>query len=114
VKSIALVMNSMSVEEEADTVLIESIRARQLPRKEEWSIAKRGTIFTHKDDLPTDDQVDWLKDITHVFRIKTVGRNRGRREWGTTFWISGNPSQRFIPPNKVSARFNLFIKDSKI
>jgi hypothetical protein len=97
-------------EEERDTVVIESCRARRTPRNEEWKIAKRGTIFTCEDDLPTDSQVDWLKDVTHVFRVKTGGRNRGRREWGATFWISNRASQRFISPNKVRTNFKLFMR----
>ena len=43
-----------------------------------------------------EDDVDIFKDVTHLFRDRTTGKKRGRREWATTFWVSGARTQRLL------------------
>jgi hypothetical protein len=59
-----------------------------------WSIGKRGTVFLQ---IPnTSSTVDWFKDLTHLYRDKTTGKKRGRREWATTFWVETDAVQQIL------------------
>jgi hypothetical protein len=94
----------MELPEESPDVMMETVNGRGSLHTP-WLIAKRGTIFT-KGNIP--DDIDWLKDITHVYRVKSTGRKRGRREWGTTLWIDGAVAQRPISHKMVGVHDCLF------
>jgi hypothetical protein len=98
-------MGSLLPEESAD-VIMETVNGRGA-QFTKWMVAKRGTIFT-EGALPPDNAVKWFKDVTHVYRVKSTGRKRGRREWGTTLWIDGTPTQQPLSHKKVRAPFCLF------
>lgn len=65
-----------------------------------WRVGKRGTVFAEE---PDPEDVDIFKDITHLFRDRTSGKKRGRREWATTFWVDGRDSQRLLTSSEEAA-----------
>jgi len=83
--------------EESSDVIMETVNGRGSLHTP-WLVAKRGTMFS-KGAIPND--IDWFRDVTHVYRVKSSGRKRGLREWGTTLWIDGMPSQRALSHKKV-------------
>jgi hypothetical protein len=85
----------MLLPEESPDVIMESCG-----KFDQWMVAKRGTIFT-EGTLPADNDIQWFKDVTHVYRVKSTGRKRGRREWGTTLWVDGTPTQQPLSHKKV-------------
>jgi hypothetical protein len=87
--------------EESSDVMMETVNGRGSLHTA-WLVAKRGTIFS-QGGIPEDCDIDWLKDITHVYRVKSTGRKRGRREWGTTLWVEGAVAQRPLSHKKVRA-----------
>lgn len=78
-------------EEETET----TVRARrgENSRPTLWRVGKRGTVFSSEPDF---EDVDIFKDITHLYRDRTTGKKRGRREWATTFWVKQRESQRLL------------------
>lgn len=77
-------------EETATSVLA---RRGETSRPIAWRVAKRGTVFSSE---PRVEDVDIFKDVTHLFRDRTTGKKRGRREWATTFWVSDAAPQRLL------------------
>ena len=77
-------------EEEIET----TVRARRNAnsRPVVWTVGKRGTVFASEPEI---EDVDIFKDITHLYRDRTTGKKRGRREWATTFWVSGRTRRDF-------------------
>ena len=95
----------MFVPEESPDVLMETVNGRGSLHSP-WLVAKRGTIFREA-ELPSDGNIDWFRDVTHVYRVKNSGRKRGRREWGTTLWVDGMTAQRQLTHKKVRYPFSL-------
>tara|TARA_Y100000389_G_C17378360_1_gene472924 strand:+ start:704 stop:1201 length:498 start_codon:yes stop_codon:yes gene_type:complete len=65
-----------------------------------WRVAKRGTVFSSE---PRVEDVDIFKDVTHLYRDRTTGKKRGRREWATTFWVSDAGTQRLLTSSEEAA-----------
>ena len=78
-------------EEELETTV--AARRNSSGKPVVWRVAKRGTVFEAE---PAAAEVDWFKDLTHLYRDKTTGKKRGRREWATTFWVAGRRAQRLL------------------
>lgn len=64
----------------------------------EWKIAKRGTVFG---TLPDHSKVNWFKDLTHLYREKTSGKGKGKREWATTLWLQHKNTQMLLSSQQV-------------
>jgi hypothetical protein len=84
--------------EESHDVLMEMVNGRD--QHSAWLIAKRGMMFS-EGAIPNECDIDWLKDITHVYRVRKTERKRGRREWESTLWVDGSPTQRSVTHKKV-------------
>jgi hypothetical protein len=85
-------------DEETET----TVRARrgETSRPVVWRVGKRGTVFSAEPDV---EDVDIFKDITHLYRDRTTGKKRGRREWATTFWVNDIHTQRLLTSNEEAA-----------
>jgi hypothetical protein len=84
-----------------------TVRARRHERSRPtvWSVGKRGTVFGSE---PPAKDVDWFKDLTHVYRDKTTGKKRGRREWATILWVRGRDVQRLLTSGEEAALTKIY------
>ena len=71
--------------------LAEEFERVVLENKGEWFVGKLGTSFAAWPDLTT---VDYLKDITYVYRFS----KKGVKRWASILYVASKPVQRKLTP----------------